>query len=88
MSNGKKKYNDFAIGWVKTTNDGRQYISCLAAAGSKKNPVKIDMFVSINGQEPRKVESFAGFFTPSEDKDGRPRPENAPQVKFTFTTEE
>jgi hypothetical protein len=88
MSNfTKKKYNDFAVGWIKSTKEGKEYVSAVVSAGSKKTPVQVDMFVSINGGPQQKVESFAGFFTPNEDKDGKPRHEKAPHIKFTFTTE-
>jgi hypothetical protein len=72
-----KKYHNFASGWLKEGKNG-QYIS--AKAGDYKKDV--ELYVKVDGQE-MKVENFAVYFQEKNEKFPK-----APDVRFTFTTEE
>ena len=77
MSNGRKKYHQFASGWLKTSPKG-QYISGVAN-GEK---AKIKLFVELENGETVPVNSFAVFFAETKEHDKQP------DARFVFTTEE
>jgi len=70
-------YVNFAVGWLKTSKAGKQYIS--AAANGERQKVKL--LVQLEDGSTVPVNSFFVSFA-----DSKPS-EKAPDVQFTFTKE-
>ena len=75
--NPNNKYVNFAVGWMKTSKAGKQYIS--AAANGERQKVKLLVQLEDGTQVP--VNSFFVSFAESKPS------EKAPDVQFTFTQE-
>lgn len=77
MSQSDNKYVNFAVGWLKTSKAGKQYIS--GAANGERQKVKL--LVQLEDGTQVAVNNF--FVNFSESKPS----EKAPDVQFTFTLE-
>lgn len=79
MSNSKM--TEFAVGWLKATQKGEEYVSGIPAKG---NPAKgkptFKIIVEAEDGRQQVVESFAMFFNQNKQS------EKAPDVRFVFTT--
>lgn len=72
-----KKYHQFAVGWLKKSKDGGEYVS--ASANGKT--MKVKLLAQLENGETVEVSSFAMFFNKNKNK------ESHPDVQFSFTTE-
>ena len=77
VGQGKRKYNQFAVGWLKDKEDGTQYIS--ASANGKLQKIKLIAQLEDGTSTP--INSFAVFFNKEKAN------EKAPDVQFVFSTE-
>lgn len=75
-----KQYFNFGVGWVKTDQSGKSYISCKAnSEANDKGNVRLQA-VAANG-EVQNIESFVVFYNDNKEK------ESHPDVRFTFSIE-
>ena len=76
----KKKWFNFASGWVKKSQNGSEYISAVAN-GEKAN---IKLYAELEDGSRKPLDSFVVMFNdPSQKKH-----EKSPDVRFSFTVEE
>lgn len=76
-NNGNNNYVNFAVGWMKTSKAGKQYIS--GAANGERQKVKLLCQLEDGTQVP--INSFFVSFAESKPS------EKAPDAQFTFTLE-
>lgn len=77
------KYVEFAVGWLKNSEKKGEYVSAVLAKGNpaKNRPGIKSLTVELDNGETMKVTNFAMFFNENKVSD------KAPDVQFTFTTE-
>lgn len=76
MSN--RKYVNFAAGWLKSKDNGEEYISATTKSKNRKGAL---YYVDEN-EMTHEIDSFAVFFNTKKQK------ENHPDVQFTFLVDE
>ena len=72
-----RKRADFAVGWVRKTSDGREFISCVANGERQKVRVKLELE---DGSEVYPDNFFVNFV-------GEKTSEKQPDVNFSFSYE-
>ena len=75
MSELSKKRANFAVGWVRHTKDGRQFISCVANGERQKVKIKLELE---DGSTIYPENFFVNFV---DDKSS----EKAPDVNFSYS---
>lgn len=78
------KYNEFAVGWLKQSQNKGEYVSATIAKGNPKNgkPGVAKIVVEMDNGDVTEITGFAMFF--NENK----KSEKAPDVQFVFSTEQ
>ena len=78
------KYNEFAVGWLKQSQNKGEYVSAIMAKGNPKTGKAgvAKITVTMDNGEVNEITGFAMFFNESK------KSEKAPDVQFVFSTEE
>ena len=79
----KPSMQEFSVGWLKKTQKGEEYVSCIPAKG---NPAKgkpgYKIVLETDDGRRQEVTSFAMFFNQNKQS------EKAPDVRLVFTAQE